>query len=183
MAGLAATVIFPPVQRCMGLVATGTAGISWQLLCLLLGVVPVLISHVSGWQGAALGGGSSALLYTLLAGLVASRLGLWLFDLAVTQLQQELVPGSELGTVSGVQGSIQSFFEILSFVAGAIVSRPELFHWLMAGSCGVVAAATVLYVVFAVRARGIDAAAFVAEAEEVRLDDEKPGAPGVADLP
>lgn len=37
------------------------------------------------------------LLYVLLMGLVASRFGLWLFDLAVTQLQQELVPATELG--------------------------------------------------------------------------------------
>jgi hypothetical protein len=37
------------------------------------------------------------LLYVLLAGLVSSRLGLWLFDLAVTQLQQEMVPGNQLG--------------------------------------------------------------------------------------
>jgi hypothetical protein len=37
------------------------------------------------------------LLYVLLAGLVASRFGLWLFDLVVTQLQQELVLKTELG--------------------------------------------------------------------------------------
>lgn len=37
------------------------------------------------------------LLYILLSGLVASRFGLWLFDLAVTQLQQELVPETGLG--------------------------------------------------------------------------------------
>lgn len=37
------------------------------------------------------------LLYVLLLGLVASRFGLWLFDLAVTQLQQESVPEAELG--------------------------------------------------------------------------------------
>lgn len=36
-------------------------------------------------------------LYVLLSGLVASRFGLWLFDLAVSQLQQELVPDNELG--------------------------------------------------------------------------------------
>jgi hypothetical protein len=40
------------------------------------------------------------LLYVLLLGLVASRFGLWLFDLAVTQLQQELVPEIELGELS-----------------------------------------------------------------------------------
>lgn len=175
------------------------------------------------------------LLYVLLLGLVLSRFGLWLFDLAVSQLQQELVPETELGerllwgsramphkpttcadavlvparhgaacnfhpkeqpiraivcfqvlacssprtcavfialadcltrvwcpcllhdclspahatflagAVSGVQASLQSAFEILSFAAGAVVSRPQWFHWLMTGSCGAVVAAAVLY--------------------------------------
>lgn len=52
----------------------------------------------SGLQGATPSEGlSHHLLYVLLSGLVASRFGLWLFDLAVTQLQQELVADTELG--------------------------------------------------------------------------------------
>ncbi len=51
-----------------------------------------------GLSGSPPSGGLPAhLLYVLLSGLVASRFGLWLFDLAVTQLQQELVPDTELG--------------------------------------------------------------------------------------
>jgi hypothetical protein len=55
------------------------------------------------------------------------------------------------GTVSGVQASLQSAFEILSFVAGAVVSSPQQFHWLMAGSSAAVAAAAGLYHVWAIR--------------------------------
>jgi hypothetical protein len=177
------------------------------------------------------------LLYVLLSGLVASRFGLWLFDLAVTQLQQELVLESQLGecgpataltgtaryhcrcwcgwtqgqqscvdillphdlarhwlvpgkyyptlvgtlvgslqskhhdpadassvlllrwmhagTVSGVQASLQSAFEVLSFVVGAVINRPQQFHWLMAGSCTAVLAATGLFQIYACRERTI----------------------------
>lgn len=181
LSGLVATLLFNPLHGCLGLVRTGGSGIGWQLCCLLAGVVPVLVQRMLGSPGA----GSSPLLYLLLSGLVASRLGLWLFDLAVLQLQQELVPAHELGehdseegeacmrtscrsvhlltcaacclcacamsqgTVSGVQVALQSLFEVASFVAGCIASRPELFPWLMAGSCGAVATAAALYGVFA----------------------------------
>ena len=37
----------------------------------------------------------------LIAGLVASRTGLWLFDLAVTQIVQESVADSEIGKAAG----------------------------------------------------------------------------------
>lgn len=182
LSGLAATLLFNPLHGCVGLVRTGAIGIGWQLCCLLAGVLPVLVAHVLGWQGA---GSSSPLLYLLLSGLVASRLGLWLFDLAVLQLQQQLVEAHELGergqglaacgwchvvacpartssrvlllvcaravtgTVSGVQAALQSLFEVASFVAGCIAPRPELFPWLMAGSCCAVGAAAALYGAFA----------------------------------
>lgn len=53
------------------------------------------------------------------------------------------------GTVSGVQAALQSFFEILSFVAGCVIHQPERFHWLMLSSCLAVAAAAGLYALFA----------------------------------
>eukprot|EP00775_Hariotina_reticulata_P006954 gene6954-7170_t len=49
LSGLSATVIFHPMQRCSGLVATGAWGIIWQLLCLLIGVVPVALQHIIPW--------------------------------------------------------------------------------------------------------------------------------------
>lgn len=162
LSGLMATVVFPALQRCgVGLVGAGVLGVSWQLSCLVAGVAPVVIAQaLAGSQADRPAPSATApgfvdsghagtlplhLLYVLLLGLVLSRFGLWLFDLAVSQLQQELVPETELGAVSGVQASLQSAFEILSFVAGAVVSRPQWFHWLMTGSCGAVLAAAVLY--------------------------------------
>lgn len=48
-----------------------------------------------------------------------------------------------------MQSSVQSLFEILSFVAGSILHRPSQFHWLMLGSCAAVSAAGALYAVYA----------------------------------
>lgn len=49
------------------------------------------------------------------------------------------------GVVNGVQGSLQSAFEIASFVMGILVPQPQHFHWLMLASVAAVAAATAVY--------------------------------------
>jgi hypothetical protein len=97
-------------------------GLHSQLVCLLVGVTPVVVAqwlshqstshtllrgnvtHVPGPESLSAQPHSHAglpqhLLYVLLSGLVASRFGLWLFDLAVTQLQQELVQEAQLGEI------------------------------------------------------------------------------------
>jgi hypothetical protein len=59
------------------------------------------------------------------------------------------------GTVSGVQASLQSAFEVLSFLVGAVIHRPQQFHWLMAGSCAAILAATALFQTYACRERAL----------------------------
>ena len=49
------------------------------------------------------------------------------------------------GVVTGVQGSVQSLCEILSFLAGCALHKPEQFGVLMAGSLAAVGAAAALY--------------------------------------
>lgn len=115
LSGILATLTFPLLHRWLGLV--GTAGLSiWlQLACLLAGVAPAL--------AAALGGGVSpaAHMYALVWGLVLSRFGLWSFDLCANQLMQETVGHAALGTVSGVQGALQSLFQVGSAAAACPV--------------------------------------------------------------
>lgn len=57
------------------------------------------------------------------------------------------------GTVSGVQASLQSAFEVMSFLVGALINRPQQFHWLMAGSCAAACAAAGLFQTYACRQR------------------------------
>eukprot|EP00798_Chlamydomonas_sp_ICE-L_P006629 gene6629-3285_t len=173
LAGLLATGIFWPLRSWLGSRRTGLAGIYYQLICLCLGIIPV-IQH-SLFSAKADDGSveppSALLIRLMLAGVVASRtglwlfdlsvtqlvqelvphneLGLWIFDLSVTQLVQELVPHNELGVVSGVQGSLQAAFETIQFLAGLYCADPSLFYLLLIGSMVIVAVATAMFTVYA----------------------------------
>ncbi len=98
--GLLATFIYPSLRRGIGLLRCGLLGISYQLLCLSLGVLPVLY-YTLEWGGKPAESEdkhpSLVLVRLLVAGITACRTGLWLFDLAVSQLVQEQVAQSELG--------------------------------------------------------------------------------------
>ena len=74
-----------------GLKTTGLMGIWWQAIALILAVMPVWLTQL----GARLPESSTS--HTLLMGLVASRFGLWLFDLSVSQMLQEWIPASDIG--------------------------------------------------------------------------------------
>lgn len=111
ISGLLATVVFPRMQSACGLEASGCVGISWLNATLLLGAAPTVVAALRGNTAAARSSGgaigssgdadgqpaSAALLWLLLSGLAASRFGVWLFDLAVSQLQQERTPADEQG--------------------------------------------------------------------------------------
>ncbi len=112
LTGLAATAIFPPLRRRLGLHACAVLGIVYQLACLAGGVLPVtLMAGALAGGGGGGGGGapgegaevvparapSVAAVRVLVAGVVASRTGLWMYDLAVTQLVQERVDQEHLG--------------------------------------------------------------------------------------
>lgn len=66
-------------------------GIWWQAVSLLAAVVPVWLTQLGARLPA------SATSHVLLGGLVASRFGLWLFDLSVSQMLQEWVPAEDIG--------------------------------------------------------------------------------------
>ncbi|GFR50401.1 hypothetical protein Agub_g12618, partial [Astrephomene gubernaculifera] len=148
LTGLAATAIFPPLSKRAGLAFCAVAGVTYQLACLAAGVLPTVVAAAAAAAAAGNRGGGEqgnkpavGQVRVLVAGLVTSRTGLWLYDLAVTQLIQEDVRQDLLGNVYGVQSSLQATFEMLSFVAGLAVSNPAAFHWLMLGSLGSVAVA------------------------------------------
>ena len=122
-AGILATLAFPYLQKTLKLSKIAVMAICLQFICLVLGVLM----------------NTSRL---LVLGLVCSRFGLWLFDLAVGQLLQETVPDGQLGAVSGVQSSLQSLFQMFSFIAGIILWQPDKFWLLMIGSCCVVCFST-----------------------------------------
>ena len=78
-----------------GLKTSGLMGVWWQAMALTLAVAPVWLTQL----GARLPESTTS--HILLMGLVASRFGLWLFDLSVSQMLQEWIPADDLGEQHG----------------------------------------------------------------------------------
>lgn len=93
--------------------------------------------------------------YVLMVGVAFSRLGLWMFDLSVIQLMQarripkhvnnppvfvvlykrltscvsiiqDQVPESDRCVVGGVQNSLQSVLDLMTYIMGIIISNPQV---------------------------------------------------------
>lgn len=141
MVGIAATVLYPAVHARVSTLRTGLWSIWMQWCCLLLCVGSVWV------------GGRVASAWVLMAGVAASRLGLWMFDLAVMQLMQDGVPDADRCAVGGVQSSLQSVFDLLTYVMGIIVSDPRDFGELIALSFVLVTCAAVMYTLHVYRVR------------------------------
>ncbi|KAK1603371.1 hypothetical protein QYE76_059186 [Lolium multiflorum] len=88
-----------------------------------------------------------------MAGVAASRLGLWMFDLAVTQLMQDNVPDPDRCVVGGVQNSLQSIFDLLTYIMGIIISDPRDFSELIVMSFFLVTCAALVYTLHVYRVR------------------------------
>jgi iron-regulated transporter 1 len=81
----------------------------------------------------------------LIVGVCASRIGLWAFDIAVTQLMQEHIPDGIRGVVGGSQEAINAFFQLLSYALGIIFPDPSDFQLCVGAGYAAVVAACVLY--------------------------------------
>lgn len=114
--GIAATWVYPAAHARVSTLRAGLWSIWAQWCCLLVCVASV-------WAG---GAAPLASAWMLMGGVAASRLGLWMFDLAVMQLMQDGVPESDRCVVGGVQNSLQSMFDLLTYVMGIIVSDPRV---------------------------------------------------------
>lgn len=87
----------------------------------------------------------------LFSGVIAARVGLWSFDLTVTQLLQENVIESERGIINGVQNSMNYLLDLLHFIMVILAPNPEAFGLLVIISVSFVAMGHVMYFRFAYR--------------------------------
>ncbi|XP_052004926.1 solute carrier family 40 member 1-like [Xyrauchen texanus] len=85
----------------------------------------------------------------LFAGVIAARVGLWSFDLTVTQLIQENVIESERGIINGVQNSMNYLLDLLHFIMVILAPNPEAFGLLVIISVSFVAMGHMMYFRFA----------------------------------
>ncbi|CAH2306536.1 solute carrier family 40 member 1, partial [Pelobates cultripes] len=81
----------------------------------------------------------------LFAGVIAARVGLWSFDLTVTQLIQENVIESERGIINGVQNSMNYLLDLLHFIMVILGPNPEAFGLLVLISVSFVAMGHIMY--------------------------------------
>jgi len=93
-------------------------------------------------------------IFTLLIGVVASRFGVWLSDIAVTQIQQQEVKEEIRGKIGGVQGSLNSTLDLLQYVLVFIFPTAADFGYLVFASFGFILCGVLLYTSYAVHICG-----------------------------
>ncbi|CAA7406232.1 unnamed protein product [Spirodela intermedia] len=139
--GITATLVYPVAHSWVLTLRTGLWSIWAQWACLLVCLASIWIESqlLSSWM--------------LMGGVAASRLGLWMFDLAVMQQMQDLVPESDRLIVGGVQNSLQSILDLMAYVMGIIISHPQDFGQLVVLSFASVSSAAILYTIYIYRVR------------------------------
>uniref|UniRef100_A0A8C9V6E9 Solute carrier family 40 member n=1 Tax=Scleropages formosus TaxID=113540 RepID=A0A8C9V6E9_SCLFO len=90
----------------------------------------------------------------LFTGVIAARVGLWSFDLTVTQLIQENVIESERGVINGVQNSMNYLLDLLHFIMVIVAPNPEAFGLLVIISVSFVTVGHLMYFRFAYKSLG-----------------------------
>ncbi|KAF8041919.1 hypothetical protein BT93_A0498 [Corymbia citriodora subsp. variegata] len=139
--GIAATLVYPVLQSRISTLRTGlwSAWSQWIFLLVCVGSIWVQNGLIAA--------------YMLMGGVAASRLGLWMFDLAVIQQMQDEVPESDRCVVGGVQNSLQSFLDLMAYVMGIFISNPQDFWKLMLLSFLAVTLSAILYTSHVYRVR------------------------------
>ncbi|ELU14574.1 hypothetical protein CAPTEDRAFT_161975 [Capitella teleta] len=110
--------------------------------------------------------GPNISIIVFLIGIIASRTGLWLADLVVTQLLQENVAETERGVVNGVQNSINMLLEMIKFVLVMILPHVETFGILVILSFSFIVLAGFLFTFYAYRNAKTGSHAVVLDTEQ-----------------
>ncbi|KAL4646923.1 solute carrier family 40 member 1-like [Arapaima gigas] len=89
----------------------------------------------------------------LFLGVITARVGLWSFDLTVTQLLQENICESERGVVNGVQSSMNYLMDLLHFIMVISAPQPQHFGLLVIISVLFITTGHAMYFVYARKAK------------------------------
>ncbi|KAJ8247176.1 hypothetical protein GJAV_G00259630 [Gymnothorax javanicus] len=113
----------------------------------------------------------------LFAGVIAARVGLWSFDLTVTQLIQENVIEAERGVINGVQNSMNYLMDLLHFIMVILAPNPEAFGLLVIISVSFVTIGHMMYLKFAFKS--LRSRLFLCCAPEHKAEADCPSLPSV----
>ena len=92
--------------------------------------------------------------YTVMVSMAVSRIGLWSFDLAETQIMQEYIVEEERGTVNSMQTALYQAFYVFIQFGGIIFHKPQQFVVLIVFSVIMVFSACCLYTFWYQKNRG-----------------------------
>ena len=93
-------------------------------------------------------------LVLLLIGVLGARFGLWMFDLSVSQLLQEMVKEEERGVVSGVMNVFIANSDMLHYLLAIVAPDPKYFGILTLISVAFVGCGLLLYASYVRKVRG-----------------------------
>lgn len=131
--GLLGTIAYHFSVKYMSVESTGMWSICFQFVCLTLSYGSLYV------------GDNIASLVLLISGVCASRVGLWVFDISMTQLFQEYIPAPVRGVTGGVQQSLNAFFGLFAFVLGILFPDPREFHIYVAAGYASVGISMIIY--------------------------------------
>ncbi|KAF9199893.1 hypothetical protein BGZ49_009943 [Haplosporangium sp. Z 27] len=108
------TIIMPIMTRYVGLVRGG----AWSIWLEVVTLTPVLFSIYSD---------RLPIQVLIFVGMALSRIGVWSFDLVVTQILQEHIDSSvnNAGVINGWHYSMMNLFELAQFILTMIWSNPQ----------------------------------------------------------
>ncbi|TSK34716.1 Sodium-dependent neutral amino acid transporter B(0)AT3 [Bagarius yarrelli] len=89
----------------------------------------------------------------LFLGVITARVGLWSFDLTVSQLLQETICESKRGIVNGVQNSMNYMMDLLHFIMVLAAPQPQHFGILVIISALFITAGHIMYFSYAQKAK------------------------------
>ncbi|KAI4720329.1 hypothetical protein E4T48_03505 [Aureobasidium sp. EXF-10727] len=114
---LSSTWLAPKAMHKIGAIRCGIWFLNWQIVWVVIAVTMLWIDVPQKYA-----------VVGLLAGTIASRVGLWGFDLSAQVIVQEAVESDQRGSFSAMEVSVQNTFELLSFASTAVFARPDQFR-------------------------------------------------------
>lgn len=141
---LSATWLAPLTMRRIGPIRSGIWFLNWEILCVVIACGFFWLDHIDPTV-AAIG---------TVSAVIASRIGLWGFDLCAQLIIQEEVEPSLRGTFSSQESSLQNIFEMLAFASTVVFPKPEDFKFPATISAGAVMVAGILFAAFVRLRRG-----------------------------
>ncbi|CAJ0583744.1 unnamed protein product, partial [Mesorhabditis spiculigera] len=114
-------------------------------------VAPANSTEGINWQDFTSNGESMISIFAFLIGIATARFGLWMADLAITQVMQEGVIESQRNTVFGVHNALCQTFSVLKDVMVIVLPEASTFAICMLISYGFVAVGFIAYLYYLVK--------------------------------